>query len=101
MIGLSAQTKKRIGNSHRGRLDLIADILEASQGGIKKTYLMYRCNLSFRQLKYYLDFLLRTEFLCIVAENVNPNYGLFQVTDKGKQFLKAYKGLKALMKYQF
>lgn len=98
LIGLLAQTKRRIGNSNRGRLDITADILEASYGGVRKTYMMYRCNMSFKQLKYYLDFLLGKELLCVVAGDVNSNHGLFEITDKGKEFLKTYKGLKALVK---
>jgi predicted transcriptional regulator len=96
--GLLAQTKRRIGNSNRGRFDITADILEASNGGVRKTYLMYRCNLSFKQLKYYLGFLLGNELLCVVAGDVNLNRCLFEATEKGKEFLKAYKGLKAFMK---
>jgi predicted transcriptional regulator len=98
LVGLLAQTKRRIGNSNRGCLDITADILEASYGGVRKTYLMYRCNMSFRQLKNYLDFLLGKELLCMVAGDVNPNRGLFEITGKGKEFLKTYKGLKALVK---
>ena len=98
LVSLLAQTKRRIGNSHRGRLDITADILEASYSGARKTYLMYRCNMSFKQLKNYLDFLLGNELLCMVAGDVNPNHGLFETTDKGKEFLKTYKGLKALVK---
>jgi len=98
LVGLLAQTKRRIGNSNRGRLDITADILEASYGGARKTYLMYRCNMSFRQLKYYLDFLLGNELLCMVVGDVSSNHGLFEITDKGKEFLKSYKGLKALVK---
>jgi len=96
---LLVQDKKRSSNSHRGRLDIIADILEASNNGAKKTYLMYRCNLSFKQLKYYLVFLLRKGLLNTVVDdgNPNPNPGLFKITDKGKEFLKAYKGLRALI----
>ena len=92
------KTKKRLSNSNRGRLDLIADILETSQGGVKKTCLMYRCNLSFRQLKYYSDFMLRKELLRVVADDVNSDHGLFETTDKGKEFLKTYTCLKALVK---
>lgn len=95
---MSIQNKKRSSNSHRGRLDIIADILEASNGGTKKTSLMYRCNMSFRQLKYYLDFLLKKELLHKVSEDDNPNPGLFKITEKGKEFLKVYNGLKALVK---
>jgi len=97
-VSLLVQDRTRSGNSHRGRLDIIADILGASWGGVKKTYLMYHCNLSFRQLKYYLVFMLRRELLCTVTDDGDPNPGLFKITNKGREFLRAYKGLKALMK---
>jgi predicted transcriptional regulator len=95
---LLAQTKRRIGNGNRGRFDITADILEASNGGVRKTYLMYRCNLSFKQVKYYLDFLLENELLRLATGDGNSNHNLFGITDKGKEFLKTYKGLKALVK---
>lgn len=83
-------------NSHRGRLDIIADILGASLGGCKKTHLMYHCNLSFKQLKSYLHFLLSQGFLVHVQRNGSTNESL-EVTDKGRQFLRVYKGLTSLM----
>jgi len=98
LVNLLIQAKKRVSNSHRGRLDIIADILVASYGGVKKTYLMYRCNLSFRQLKYYLNFMLKKGLLQVVAPSGDSNPGVFEATDKGRKFLKAYKSLKALMK---
>ena len=99
MVNLLAQTVERVRRSHRGRLDIIADILNTSLSGVKKTYLMYRCNLSFKQLKYYLDFTLRKGLLHVVAgRDDKPNPGLLEITDKGKEFLRNYKGLKALMK---
>ena len=93
-----ANPKKQSSSSHRGRLDIIADILGASFGGVRKTYLMYRCNLSFKQLKFYLEFLLHKKLLQIVSDNKTSNPGLFKITGKGKKFLEAYKGLKSLMK---
>jgi predicted transcriptional regulator len=98
MVSLLVESKKNSINSHRGRLDIIADILEASSCETRKTYLMYRCNMSFKQLKYYLDFLLRKELLGKVAEDVDPNSGMLKITDKGREFLKVYKGLKSLVK---
>jgi len=94
---LLANPKKQSSSSHRGRLDIIADILGASFGGVRKTYLMYRCNLSFKQLKFYLEFLLHKKLLQIVSDNKTFNPGLFKITGKGKKFLEAYKGLKSLM----
>jgi predicted transcriptional regulator len=98
MINLLVQSEENSSNSHRGSLDIIADILEASHCETRKTYLMYRCNMSFKQLKYYLEFLLKKELLHTVAEDAEPNPGMFKITDKGKEFLRAYKGLKALVK---
>ena len=89
---------KKQSSRHRGRLDIIADILDASFGGVKKTYLMYRCNLSFKQLKYYLALLLNKKLLQVVRDDKASNPGLFKITGKGKEFLQAYNGLKGLMK---
>lgn len=59
---------------------------------------MYRCNMSFKQLKYYLEILLKGGLLYTVSEDVDNNPGFFKITEKGKAFLKAYKDLKALLK---
>ena len=88
--------KNGASNNHRGNLDIIADILGASDAGAKKTYLMYHCNLSFKQLKNYSSFLVGSGLLNVAKEEANN--GKLQTTDKGKEFLRAYKDLKALMK---
>lgn len=98
LVSSLIQNKRSSSSHHRGQLDVIADILEASHGGTRKTHLMYHCNLSFKQSKYYLDFLLKKKLLRVAGQGGNPDHGLFEITDKGKKFLKAYKGLKALMK---
>ena len=59
---------------------------------------MYRCNLSFRQLKHYSEFMLRKDLLRMVSDNGNSDRGLLEITDKGKEFLKTYTCLKALVK---
>jgi predicted transcriptional regulator len=94
---LLVHVRRRVNTNHRGHLDIIADILDASGGGVRKTYLMYRCNLSFRQLKQYSGFLMNRGLLCINSQEDNMPHGRFEVTDKGKQFLKAYRSLIALM----
>jgi predicted transcriptional regulator len=96
-VSLLIKNGKREGNNHRGRFDIIADILDAAHGGVKRTYLMYQCNLSFRQLKSYSHFLVKQGFLRLVILEDNSKNGSFEVTEKGKEFLKAYDGLKSLM----
>jgi predicted transcriptional regulator len=88
---------KRVANNHRGNFDIIADILGASNGGAKKTNLMYRCNLSFRQLKSYSHFLVKTGMIRVKV-TAKSEAVVYDVTEKGKEFLRAYRGLKALMK---
>jgi predicted transcriptional regulator len=82
------------GVRRRSRLDIIADILDASHGRVRKTHLMYKCSMSFTQMKGYLDLILRAKLL--VVENDGPNL-LFKISRKGRSFLKSYQSLKALM----
>ncbi len=79
---------------HRSRMDIVAGILRASRGGARKTHIMYRCNLSFRQLKAYLDFLTNSG---LVKEISKSGSSVFETTDKGTAYLKAYNTLKALL----
>jgi predicted transcriptional regulator len=54
---------ERLVRKKRNRFELLADLLESSRGGAKKTTMMFRSNLSFRLLNKYLDFLIQNEFL--------------------------------------
>ncbi|MEM3874421.1 MAG: winged helix-turn-helix domain-containing protein [Candidatus Bathyarchaeia archaeon] len=94
-MNLQANNRKH-SNKHRGSLDIIADILKASKGKTRKTYLMYRCNLSFRQLENYLNLLLERRLLKAIKDNGNDT-SLFRITEKGERFLETYKGLLGLM----
>lgn len=85
--------KNKKGNSNRGRIDIIADILEVSRRKVRKTHLMYRCNLSFKQVESYLGFLLERKLL----RQTDGDPGTFKITDKGERFLEAYKGLLGLI----
>ncbi len=95
---VTANGRRRYSNGHRGRLDIIADILGASHSGAKKTSLMYHCNLSFKQLEQYLSFMLKNEFLQKSSKLDNESAtNVFEVTEKGREFMRAYESLEALM----
>ena len=96
-VSLLLRNGKNTSGDHRCRIDIIADILNASRGGAKRTHLMYQCNLSFRQLKSYSHFLLKMGFLRLVIKERESDGGAYEVTEKGKKFLQAYRGLKSLM----
>jgi len=74
----------------RSRIDITANILRLANKGTKKTHIMYKCNLSHRQLQAYLKLLLGMGFLVYHSD-------LFKTTAKGLKFLNAYRTLRALM----
>lgn len=81
----------------RGRMDIIADILNEAKHETKKTRIMYMCNLSFRQLRIYLDFLLKKNFIALITQPEDKNSRVFKTTKKGLAFLEAYKNLQAVI----
>jgi predicted transcriptional regulator len=81
----------------RSDIDIMANILNEAHKGAKKTRIMYRCNLSHRQLEVYLKLLLGMGFLASRSEEDSSRLDLFKTTAKGLKFLDAYRALKALM----
>ena len=71
--------------TYRGRLDIIADILNVASRSAKKTQIMYQANLSYRVLQRYLAEIVDAEL--IAFEDSKQNYSL---TSKGRKFLDAY-----------
>ena len=81
----------------RSDTDIMASILNEAHKGSRKTRIMYRCNLSHRQLQVYLELLLGMGFLVSRSGKDSSELGLFKTTAKGLKFLDAYRTLKALM----
>jgi len=82
----------------RSDVDIIASILGEAREGAKKTRIMYRCNLSHRQLQVYLKFLLDMNLLMSISEEGESKTNFYQATTKGRRFLDAYYKLKELMR---
>jgi len=74
---------------NRNELDIIAAILKLTGSPKKKTHIMYKCNLSFRQTKEYLS---RMTDLGLLEPSDNPG-NEYKRTDKGTKFLGRYKDL--------
>jgi predicted transcriptional regulator len=78
----------------RGRFDLMASILTVAKDESKQTRIMYKCNLSYRQLKVYMSFLSNRGLLELdEIERGRSKVRFFKTTDKGLTFLEAYKDL--------
>lgn len=82
-------------HTRRGRLSIIADILDVAQKGALKTRIMYGASLSFSQLNDYLPFLLDSNLLKVID---NPNKSLYKTTNKGLKYLQYYMEIGELVK---
>ncbi len=78
----------------RDQLRIAANILENARGGILKTQIMYRANLSFTQLNDYLTFLLDTGLITQVSVDGKD---LYRTTPKGVGFLNQHRELLKMM----
>jgi predicted transcriptional regulator len=98
-VRLLVQVEKKPSLLHRSRIDIIANILHAAEGGAKKTHIMYKCNLSFRQLHIYLNYLTERKLLkSIPAKTGERNdSNTYEITEKGKAFIQAYRNIRALL----
>jgi len=68
----------------RNNIDIYADIVKVTDGGAKKTQIVYKCNLNFKIIKKYLAILIEKEF-------VEHKGKLYFSTTKGKSFLTQYR----------
>ena len=73
--------------ANRTRVEILANILKVASNRTLKTHIMYRANLSHRQLEKYLAFLEQNGLLEQVMYDGIIHY---QVTEKGIEFLKDY-----------
>ncbi len=75
----------------------MASVLRLADSPMSKTRIMYGANLSFRQLKRYLGFLLDSGFLGVREERHSKVTQLFFTTDSGFSFLEAYRRLEEIV----
>jgi predicted transcriptional regulator len=73
--------------SNRTRVEILASILKVAGEQTLKTHIMYKANLSHRQLEKYLTFLETNGMLARTSEDTVT---FFHVTEKGREFLKDY-----------
>jgi len=76
--------------SNRGKIEIMADILSLSTSGIRKTHIMYRANLSYEQILYYLNELLNK---ALMVQDIDGTHITYRTTDKGREFLNCFSEL--------
>ena len=78
---------------YRDRIDIISQILEAANGGITKTKVMYKAFLSYTQMNENLTALIEKDLL-----RYDENTRIFRTTEKGLRFLDIYNRISAMIK---
>ncbi|HEX7033198.1 MAG TPA: winged helix-turn-helix domain-containing protein [Nitrososphaera sp.] len=84
---------------NRSRPDIMAIILESANGGITKTKLLTRANLTSGQLRQYLDILMEKELLIELADE-DKRHIAYRTTEKGMHYLSIYSSLKNIAVFQ-
>jgi len=74
----------------RGRFEIVNEILTLCKAPTQKTHILYKCNLSYDQVRKYLDFLVSNNLLESFSKD-GRNY--FQTTKKGRKFTEEHKRL--------
>ncbi|MFL6363299.1 MAG: winged helix-turn-helix domain-containing protein [Nitrososphaeraceae archaeon] len=77
---------------YRSRTEIVAMILEAANGGITKTKIMYKAFLSYAQLREYLSVLIANDLLDYLE---GPH--MYKTTEKGLNFLNMYNKIDELL----
>ena len=72
--------------NYRGKLDIIADILQVVRQNAKKTQIMYQANLSYKVMQRYLSDITAASLISFEATEQ-----CYVLTPKGQDFLEAYK----------
>ena len=80
----------------RSRWEIIEDMLKVltEEKAMKKTRIMQRACLNWRDLQKYFDFLVEENF---IAESNNPGAGSYGITEKGRELLKRLKNVREIL----
>ena len=77
---------------NRSRTEIVSNILEAANGGVTKTKIMYKAYLSYNQLREYLTILIENNLI----EYLDGD-NKFKTTEKGLNLLKMHNEMAQLL----
>ncbi len=86
---------RRVDRRARSQPEIVADILLAALDGDRKTHIMYKANLSFRVIDYYLPYL--TKIGLVMADTDGEERAIFRTTPRGKRFISRFMAMKILL----
>lgn len=79
---------------NRGRLEIMYSIIEAARSDMGRTRIMYKANLSYEQLVYYLGELMDIGLIQAFESEGSTRY---RATEKGREFILQFDRLAELV----
>ena len=73
-----------LSKNKRNDIEIMAEMLTLAQEEVKKTHLMYKTNISYNQLMYYIGFLVDKG---LIDEKDGGQNNIYLITEKGRVFL--------------
>jgi predicted transcriptional regulator len=83
-----------LGSAHRSQYSIAEEMLNVANNGTIKSNLMYRCNVSFKQLNKRLPIFMQNNLIEIKTDKEKISC---QTTDKGKVFAQSHRLIRYLM----
>ena len=77
---------------YRSRTEIVSNILEAANGGVTKTKIMYKAFLSYNQLREYLSVMIENNLLEYLEGTQT-----YKTTEKGLNLLKMHNEMAELL----
>ena len=77
---------------YRSRTEIVSNILEAANGGVTKTKIMYKAFLSYNQLKEYISILIENNLIEYLDGTQT-----YKTTEKGLNLLKIHNEMGELL----
>ena len=71
-------------------MDIYYDILSAARQSVRKTHIMYRSNLSYKQLDIYLRALVDCK---LIEEGIEDGARVYNVTSRGLNFIELFENI--------
>ena len=93
MSKLSSNGKPVLGWGNRGWLEINYTLLQVCETISLKTNIMNKCNLNSVQVEKYLRYLIASKLLETKKKSSRSKKYEYKITDKGKNYLKAFKNL--------
>jgi predicted transcriptional regulator len=79
---------------YRSRTEIVSNILEAANGGVTKTKIMYKAYLSYNQLREYLSILIENSLIEYLDGTQT-----YKTTEKGLNLLKMHNEMAELLQH--